>query len=88
MSSTDGGSVASGNESGVSFWDKAGELFLTGANKYIDLEIAKDSRNIPDQNDLNYKTNRNSAGLGIDPKMLLIGGAFLLIALVVIKKVA
>lgn len=92
MASTDGGAVASGNET-VGFWDKfggaLGETFIKGANKWIDVELADDSKNMPDQNDLihGYTTNKNSMGTGISPQMLIIGGVFLLLSVVVIKKV-
>lgn len=90
MASTDGGQVASGNES--SFLDKLGNSFILGLNKKIDVELASDSKNMPDQNDLvwGFHTSKNSQGRnvsGVNPQMLLIGAALLLVSIFVIKKV-
>jgi hypothetical protein len=91
MASSSGTLVSSGNTDGDDWIDKFGGLVMKAGNSWIDHEFASDTNNIKDQNDLVNKNNssKNTMGYntGINPSMLIYGGLFLVVAVVVAKKV-
>lgn len=91
MASSTGTQVSSGNTDGDDWLDKFGSLVMKAGNSWIDQEFAVDTNNTKDQNDLVHKNNssQNTLGYntGINPSVLIFGGLFLVVAVVVAKKV-